>query len=116
MTLGFLLTTSPDVALTQLTIQLEKDFIIPPNSQTAYQDYSAVGYILRGCESGGILSRVETVNLVHWLMVLLIIELEVSPYNGRLQKNVPNIQDAYLPIVRDLVRTKPLVTSVANRA
>ena len=40
---------------------------------------------------------------VYWLMVLLIIELEVTPQNNRTRKDVTNIQNAYLPIVRELV-------------
>ena len=113
ITLGFLLTTSPAVAFNELTAQLERGLKIPPSFQTVLQDYSTLGFFWRGWKSSRTASW-SSAESVHWLMVLLIIELEVTPYNGRLQNNVPDIQNAYLPIVRDLVRTKPLITSVAK--
>lgn len=46
-------------------------------------------------------------------MVLLIIALEVTPHSDR--KDMPDIQNAYLPIVRDLAIKNSLVTIVVNR-
>lgn len=50
-----------------------------------------------------------------WLMVLLIIELDVTPHSDHLRKDMPDIQNAYLPIVRDLVIKNSLVAIVASR-
>ena len=53
-----------------------------------------------------------------WLLVSLIIELEITPHNGQ-SRDIPNVQDAYLPIVRDLVsqispRNKSLLIEARN--
>lgn len=50
---------------------------------------------------------------VHSLTVLLIIDLMITPNNDR-SKDVPDIQHAYLPIVRDLVSKSSSVLFLAH--
>ena len=51
---------------------------------------------------------------VRWLMVSLIAELMTTPNNDR-AKNVPDIQHAYIPIVRDLVSKSSSVLVLAHQ-
>ncbi|KAF6228798.1 hypothetical protein HO173_011646 [Letharia columbiana] len=97
---GFLLTTSPTVGLNYLDRYFARYVEVPSHAETVHQDHSALENIRRGWELDGTASW--EIKLVHWLMVLLVNELEVAPHNHRLWKNVPDIQNAYLPIVRDL--------------
>lgn len=110
MYLGFLLTTSPTIGLNYSNIFFEAAIKIAPDDQTAHQDCSALENIRRRWDSDGTTSWPSM--SVHWLMISLIIELEVTPHND-LSRNVPDIQNAYLPIVRDLVSNNPPVIIVA---
>ena len=53
-------------------------------------------------------------NSVHWLTASLIVELMITPNNDR-SKYVPDIQHAYLPIVRDLVSKSSSVLVLAHQ-
>ena len=51
---------------------------------------------------------------VRWLLVSLVGELMTTPNNDR-AKNVPDIQHAYIPIVRDLVSKSSFVLVLAHQ-
>lgn len=53
-------------------------------------------------------------SMMGWLVGLLVVELEVTPHNFPL-RNVPDIHNAYLPIVRDLVSENQPITIVAQQ-
>ncbi len=112
--IGFLLTTSPAVGLNYLDKAFYENIEIPPNVHAVHSDYSALENIRRKWSVDGTTSWPK--KPVHWLMVSLIIELEVTPHNDRIKKKVPDIQNAYLPIVRDLVSKSPLLTTVTYYA
>ena len=112
--IGFLLTTSPAVGLNYLDKEFYENIEIPPNVHAVHSDYSALENIRRKWSVDGTTSW--PMKSVHWLMVSLIIELEVTPHNDRTKKAVPDIQYAYLPIVRDLVSKSPLLTAVTHYA
>ncbi len=112
--IGFLLTTSPAVDLDYLNIGFEVKSGIEPYVHAAHPGDSALENIQRKWRIDGTTSW--PIKSVHWLMVSLIIELEVTPHNDRTKKKVPDIQNAYLPIVRDLVSKSPLLTTVINYA
>lgn len=112
MLLGFLLTTSPTVGLNYLDRYFARYVEVLSHAETVHQDHSALENIRRRWELDGTASW--EIKSVHWLMVLLVIELEVAPHNHRLWKNVPDIQNAYLPIVRDLVSKNQPVRVVAH--
>lgn len=110
--LGFLLTSSPTAGLNYVGKDFDTEIAIPPNARTMRPHYHALENIRRRWEIGG--TTYWPLKSVHWLMVSLIIELEVTPHNHHSRKDVPDIQNAYLPVVRDLVSKVPLVTILAQ--
>lgn len=116
MLLGFLLTASPTVGINYLDTIVETYVGNSANAETArpVHLYSALENIRRRWERDGTSSwPMKTIDSTDFLMVLLIIQLEVTPHNPK-EGNVPEIQNAYLPIVRDLVSENPTVAVVAN--
>ena len=111
---GFLLTTSPTVGFSYLDLDYKRYIDLPSNAQTQTmrQEYSALENIRERWNAHG--TNSWEVKSVHWLMVLLIIELEVAPHSDHTWRKIPDIQNAYLPIVRDLVSTNATVTTAAH--
>ncbi len=109
---GFLLTTSPTVGFNNLDLDYKRYIDLPPNAQTARPEYSALENIRERWKAHG--TDLWGMTSVHWLMVLLIIELEVAPHGDHTWRKIPDIQNAYLPIVRDLVSTNATVTLAAH--
>lgn len=103
--LGFLLTTSPILGLNYVDTRFDEYIKLELVTQTAHRIYSALEEIRRRWEIQGTTHWPH--KSVHWLMISLVIELEVTPHNHRSRKHVPDIQNAYLPVVRDLVSKKP---------
>lgn len=110
--LGFLFTTSPTVGFNYMDLGYERYIDIPSNAYTVHPEYSALDSIRKRWETHGTTSW--GMKSVPWLMVILIIELEVAPHGDHLRKNIPDIKNAYLPIVRDLVSTIPSEIFVAH--
>ena len=100
---GFLLTTSPTVGLNYLGPWFDLDVEIPPNLLAAHPALFVLAHFRRRWESDGTASW--PMQSVDWLVVSLIIELETTPHNGH-SRDIPDVQNAYLPIVRDLVSRK----------
>lgn len=100
---GFLLTTSPTVGFNYLRPWFERDVLIPPNIRTAHPALFVLAKFQRQWEFDGTASW--PMQSMDWLVVSLIIELETTPHNGHSQ-DIPDVQNAYLPIVRDLVSGK----------
>lgn len=109
---GFLLTASPTVGFNYLDLKYKRYIDLPSNAQTAHPQYSALENIRERWKSDG--TNSWGMKSVHWLMVLLIIELEVAPHCDHTWRKIPDIQNAYLPIVRDLVSTNATVTLAAH--
>lgn len=119
MFLGFLLTTSPTVGFSYLDTAFARKIEIPPHAQTARENYSVLEVFQRGqgYDAAQKIDRTRLLpmqGMMGWLVGLLVVELEVTPHNLRL-RNVPDIQNAYLPIVRDLVSKNPPITIVAQQ-
>lgn len=118
--LGFLLTTSPSVGLNYPDLEFAQFFESFPNFNVEDDSYSALEHIRRRWESEGTASWGS--KTVHWLMIFLITELEATPRNYNRGRTVPDIQSAYLPVVRDLVcnqspeRTAANCTQISRRA
>ena len=110
--LGCLLTSSPTAGLNYVGKDFDMRIAIPPNARTTHPDYHALENIRRRWEIEG--TTFWPLKSVHWLMISLIIELEVTPHNHHSRKDVPDIQSAYLPVVRDLVSNIPIVTILAQ--
>lgn len=109
---GFLLTTSPTVGFNYLDLSYKTYIDLPPNAQTGHPEYFALENIRERWKAHG--TNSWGMKSVHWLMVLLIIELEVAPHCDHTWRKIPDIQNAYLPIVRDLVSTNATVTLAAH--
>ena len=100
---GFLLTTSPTVGLNYVGNWFERDVEIPPNVQYAQSYLSVLEHFQRRWGIDGTASW--PMQPMDWLVVSLITELETTP-NNRHARDIPDVQNAYLPIVRDLVSRK----------
>ena len=100
---GFLLTTSPTVGLNYVETWFERDVEIPPHVRAAHPSLSVLEYFQRRWGIDGTASW--PTQSMDWLVVSLITELETTPHN-RHSRDIPDVQNAYLPIVRDLVSRK----------
>ena len=93
--------------------------MVPPNSNRVHQGFNVFEALTEqwkldlklGCHK---LPLDVSSKAVRWLMVSLIIELMITPNNDR-AKDVPDIQHAYLPIVRDLVSKSSSVLVLAHK-
>ena len=79
------------------------------SSRTTHNRYSVLEVFRQNLGLYGTASG--RINPEHRLMILLIIELESAPHKN---SEGPNIQDAYLPIVRDLVSENLQMSIIAH--
>lgn len=100
---GVLLTTSPTAGLNYLGPWFEAGIEFPENVRIAHPELFVLAYFQRRWEVDG--SASWPMQSMDWLVVSLIIELETTPHNGH-SRDTPDVQNAYLPIVRDLVSRK----------
>ena len=93
--------------------------MVPPNSKRVHQGFDVFEALTEQWKLDLELGRHNLpldgpLKAVRWLMVSLIIELMITPNNDR-AKDVPEIQHAYLPIVRDLVSKSSFVLVLAHQ-
>ena len=111
---GFLLTTSSAAGLSYLDTDFKRQIMVPPNSNRVHLRFDVFEALREQWITYPEVSRGHGPRTMHFLMVLLIIELMITPNNDR-SKDVPDIQHAYLPIVQDLVSKSSSVLILAHQ-
>ena len=103
---GLLLTYSSAAGLSYLNRSFKSQITVPPNSSGVHPVFDVINNLryqwISDLEEGKPGETAAEEEPVLWLMLSLIIELMITP-NNHWSKDVPDIQHAYLPIVRDLV-------------
>ncbi|KAL9578923.1 MAG: hypothetical protein Q9203_006919 [Teloschistes exilis] len=102
---GFILTLSPPMGVHHLHTSMLDDATLPPAVHDSLSDYSALQAIRQ--ELAWLTSLRSLEVFMKRFMVWIITELIVSPHGFR-SGNIPEIRDAYRPIVRDLKSRRPL--------
>ena len=98
---GYVLTMSPTAGINFLDRNMLQDIQVRPGTRAAVDDTSFVGaFMKRYCTSG---TKHWPAKTPEWFIVDMITQLLITPHSLATGRTVPEIQNAYLPLVRDLV-------------
>lgn len=98
--LGFVLSMSPMTGINFLKLELSEDVQLAPSLRSE-QPLSVLEHLKKAFADEG--TKMWPSKTAEWFAVRLITKVLVVPHSHG-DNTIPNIQKAYLPLVRDLVR------------
>ena len=98
---------SPTAGVSFLDINLPKEIQVPPNANTESESVNVLEHLRKVYADTG--TDTWPSKSVEWFLVRLIAEILVVPHGLYSGSTIPEIQNAYLPLVRDLVCQRGLL-------
>ena len=98
---GFILTMSPTAGISFPDISLPEVIQKPPNAGAEGESLNVLEYLRNAYHGTG--TDTWPAKTAEWFVVRLITKVLVVPHGLHSGSTIPEIQKAYLPLVRDLV-------------
>ncbi len=92
---------SPTAGVSFLDITLPEEVQVPPHAKTESESVNVLEYLRNAYANTG--TDTWPSKSVEWFLVRLITKVLVVPHGLHSGSTIPEIQKAYLPLVRDLV-------------
>lgn len=97
---------SPTAGVSFLDIGLPQEAQIPPNADADLQSLSVLEYLREVYSDTG--TDTWPSKTSEWFLVRLVTKILVVPHGLHSGSTIPEVQDAYLPLVRGLVSFRML--------
>ena len=100
--IGYVLTMSPTAGISFLDRAFLQEIGRRPGVRAENEQASFIGSFMQRYSVSG--TRTWPIKTPEWFIVDMLTQLLITPHTPPTGRTVPEIQNAYLPLVRDLVR------------
>jgi len=103
---------SPTAGISFLDRTILQEIQMRPGTRAANEEASFIGdYMNRYSKSG---TNNWPTKTPEWFIVDMLTQLLITPHSLPTGRTVPEIQNAYLPLVRELVNTSPILLLILS--